>query len=97
MYNIGARTSKETTWTTQFTPFSLRWGGRFPVFPFVLPWWPTPIHTSPSNHHHEAEAQQRTHTHTLVSSKRPRENERKETAAAEASSSSRRPKKWSRR
>ncbi|CAL8146798.1 unnamed protein product [Prunus armeniaca] len=75
MYNIGARTLKETTWTTQFTPFSLRWGGRsvFPVFPFVLPWWPTPILTSRSNHHHEAEEQQRTHTHTLVSSKWPRE------------------------
>ncbi|CAL9015541.1 unnamed protein product [Prunus brigantina] len=99
MYNIGARTLKETTWTTQFTPFILRSGGRsvFPVFPFVLPWWPTPILTSRSNHHHEAEERQHTHTHTLVSSKRPRENGRKETAAADASSSSRRPRKWSRR
>ncbi|CAL2251810.1 unnamed protein product [Prunus armeniaca] len=98
MYNIGARTLKETTWTTQFTPFSLRWGGRsvFPVFPFVLPWWPTPILTSRSNHHHEAEEQQSTHTHTLLSSKRSRENGRKE-IAADASSSSRRPRKRSRR
>ncbi|PQQ03451.1 hypothetical protein Pyn_30329 [Prunus yedoensis var. nudiflora] len=65
MYNIGARTLKETTWTTQFTPFTLRWGGRsvFPVFPFVLPWWPTPILTSRSNHHHEAEEQ---HIHIHV-------------------------------
>ncbi|KAL6282387.1 hypothetical protein ACE6H2_013316 [Prunus campanulata] len=103
MYNMRAKTLKETTWTTPFTTLKLRWAGVsvFPAFPFLLPWWPTPIITSRGRRQRFSSNRLIPHTakvqhHTPVSSKRPKENGRKE-AVATAASSSRRPSKRSRR